>query len=327
MRYLCFAVFFCSFFVSKHSFALSCYAVVGGQELTTETARVDDIIIPESSSDDSIIWKSPTYTRTIKCNEAGVSEFVYFYPFPNITLASLPQGMIFGIVYNGTSYDLTSSGMKIKTNIYVTPGSTQTGVINVQVYIKKKGVISGGYNGILPIYQLDGQGGLNNSPTAKNYKFNLSNLEHITTGSCDYTFNSNHSANQINVDDNLISNGQIINSIGLASISCMPMDVLKNRTANISLYTTDSLGGNYFSTDKDGLNYQLIMSGSTITPSVTSGSPLTVPLKLNSNAKGTLTFDQKVSLLSTDNDWLYQNSEITATSKNPNLKMNVHSFE
>lgn len=326
MRYLCFAVFISSFFISKFSFALACYAVVDGRNITTETVRVDDIIIPESSANGAIIWQSEKYTRNIKCNEAGVDEYVYFYPFPEIEPESLPQGMIFGLIYNGVSYDLTSSKSKIKTDIYVRKGQEATGVVNVQVYIRKNGLISGGYSGVLPVYQLDGVGGINGT-AAKNYKFNLSNLSNVATGNCTYTLNGSQMTNLINVNDNLILNGHTISSVGSASVSCTPVDKLKNRTANMDLYVTNSSGGDFFGTDKDGLSYQLIMSGRTITPSITSGSPLTVPFELDVNAKGSLKFDQKVFLLSPDKDWLYQNSEGTSKSKNPNLKMKVNSFK
>ncbi|HBH7054410.1 TPA: hypothetical protein KV183_003911 [Morganella morganii] len=327
MRCLFFVVFVCSFFISKFSFALECYAVVNGSDITTETVSVDDIIIPESAEDKSIIWSSEEYSRTVKCNKAGVDEHVYFYPFPNITPESLPKGMIFGLIYNGTPYDLTTSDMKIQTDILVPKNGEMYGKINVQVYIKKNGSISGGYNGELPIYQLDGVGGLNNSSNAKNYRFHLSNLSNIATGNCFYTLNGIQSSTTVNVNDNLISNGQTINSVGSVSVTCTPQDRLKNRTAKMDLYTTSASGGDFFSTDKDGLSYQLIMNGSTITPSSTFSSPLSVSFKLDNNAKSSLNVDQKVSLLSADKDWLYQNSEITATSKNPDLKMKVNSFQ
>ncbi|MET4861933.1 hypothetical protein [Morganella morganii] len=327
MRCLFFVVFVCSFFISKFSFALECYAVVNDSEITTETVSVDDIIIPESAEDESIIWRSEEYSRTVKCNKAGVDEHVYFYPFPNIKPESLPKGMIFGLIYNGTSYDLTTSGMKIQTDILVPKNGEKYGNINVQVYIKKNGSISGGYDGELPIYQLDGVGGLNNSPNAKNYRFHLSNLSNIATGNCSYTLNGIQSTTPVSVNDNLISNGQTINSVGSVSVTCTPQDRLKNRTAKMDLYTTSASGGDFFSTDKDGLSYQLIMNGSTITPSSIFSSPLSVSFKLDNNAKSSLNVDQKVYLLSADKDWLYQNSEITATSKNPDLKMKVNSFQ
>lgn len=326
MRYLSFTVLFCSLFISKFSFALACYAVVNDSDIATETVRVDDVIIPESAENGSIIWRSEIYNRKVKCNQAGVDEYAYFYPFPNITPEELPEGMTFGLVYNGIYYDLESSGSKIKTDIYVKKGEEGNGNINVQVYIKKNGTISGGYNGDLPVYQLDGVGGLNGTP-GSNYKFNLSNLSNIATGNCSYTLNGIQSTTTVNVNDNLISNGQTINSVGSVSVTCTPLGRLKNRTANMHLYTTNTSGGDFFSTDKDGLSYQLIMDGNTITPSLTLSSPLPVSFTLDNNAKGSLTFDQKIFLLSADKDWLYQNSEITAVSKNPDLKMKMDSFK
>lgn len=326
MRYLSFTVLFCSLFISKFSFALACYAVVNNSNIATETVRVDDIIIPESAENDSIIWRSEIYDRKVKCNQAGIDEYAYFYPFPNIAPENLPKGMKFGLVYNGTSYDLESSDSKIKTDIYVEKGGEGYGNIKVQVYIKKNGTISGGYNGDLPVYQLDGFGGLNGTP-GSNYRFHLSNLSNIVTGDCTYTLNGIQSTTPVNVNDDLISNGQTISSVGSMSVTCTPVEKLKNRTAKMDLYTTSASGGDFFSTDKDGLSYQLIMNGSTITPSSTFSSPLSVSFKLDNNAKSSLNVDQKVSLLSADKDWLYKNSEITATSKNPDLKMKVNSFQ
>lgn len=327
MKYLYFSLFACSFFVSKFSFALDCYAVVNGSDITTETVNVDDIIIPESAEDKSIIWSSEVYSRAVKCNKAGVDEDVYFYPFPNIKPESLPKGMIFGLIYKGVYHDLTKPDMKIPTDIHVTKENGGKGDITVQVYIKKNGAISGGYDGELPIYQLDGVGGLNNSPNAKNYRFHLSNLSNIVTGNCSYTLNGIQSTTPVNVNDDLISNGQTISSVGSMSVTCTPVEKLKNRTANMDLYTKSSSGDKFFGTDKDGLGYQLIIPGSTISPSVTSGSPLLVPFKLDGSAKASINFDQKVSLLSADKDWLYQNSEVTAKSKNPDLHMKLNSFQ
>ena len=318
-------VFLLSF--SNFSFALDCYAVINGENKTTEVAAVDDIIIPESSKNNEIIWTSEKYTRQVLCNNAEFEESVYFYPFPNVDLASLPSGMAFGLIYNGKSYDLTADIAKIQTDIIVPQNGSKTGTINVQIYIKKTGNISGGYQGQLPIYQLDGQNGLNINSNAKNFRFSLSNLSNIATGDCTYTLSDIKSTKVITINDNLISNGQTLTSVGSASVTCTPANLLRNRTANINLYTKNASGSGLFGTNKNGLGYQLLMSGNTILPSMTSSSPAIVSFNLDTDGKATKTFDQKVFLTTENEDWLYTNEAVTATSNNPNLGMSINSFE
>ncbi|MBS0849352.1 hypothetical protein [Citrobacter sp. JGM124] len=314
-------VFLLSF--SNFSFALDCYAVINNVKETTDSESVADIIIPESAQNGEIIWRSMEYTRNIYCDKADVDEYVYFYPFPDKT--TLPAGMSFGLVYNGKTYDLTTS--KIQTDIHVSKGGSQTGQITVQVFIKKTGNISSGFNGDLAIYQLDGQGGINSNNDAKNFKFSLKNLSNIATGNCTYSLNGIPSTKPININDNLISNGQTLTSIGSASVSCTPVDLLKNRIVNMKLYTNSSSGNSLFSTDKSGLGYQLSMSGKTILPSTTSSSPVEINFSLDANGNATKNFDQNIFLTNADETWLYQNNQTTATSTNPNLAMSIDSFE
>lgn len=327
MKFFYFFILFSVFFFPRISFALDCYAVINGNNEITETVRVNDIILPESAKDGEIIWRSDEYTRTVMCNNANLQENVYFYPFPRVSPSDLPKGMVFGITYNGASYDLTSSLTNIKTDIVVPKNGSKTGVIKVQVYIKKNGTISGGYDKDLAVYQLDGVGGLNNSSNANNFKFYLSNLKNVATGVCSTSFSGLTETKSININDNLISNGQLINSIGSASVSCTPANILANRKVNMNLYTMNSSSDQLFRTDKNGLYYQLLTSGVIVSPSNTSSSPVKVTFSLNGNGQGSSSFDQKIFLTDKNEDWLYSNNTTTATSKNPNLGMSVQSFE
>ncbi|CAK9886564.1 MAG: hypothetical protein XXXJIFNMEKO3_03009 [Candidatus Erwinia impunctatus] len=316
-----------SLMIPKLSFALNCYAYVNNSYVTSETVKVDDIVIPESAQNGQVIWSSPQYERKVKCDNAYIKEYVYFYPFPRVDYSTLPAGMSFGIIYNGTDYPLSSTTEKIKTDIEVPKNGSKEGTINVQVYIKKTGNISGGFKSDLPVYQLDGVGGLNTSSGAKNFKFSLSNLSSIATGKCSYSFNSASETNEISINDDLISSGKIISAVGTASISCTPVDMLKNKTVKMNLYTNSSSTDSLFKTGKDGLGYQLLISGGVISPSVTSSSPLVVNYSLDENGKGSKTFGQKVFLTSIDEDWIYQNDTSTVESNKPNLGMSVSSFE
>lgn len=316
-----------SLIIPKLSFALECYAVIDGANTIYETVKVDDIIIPESAGNGQVIWSSPEYTRQVMCNNAYIQEYVYFYPFPRVDYSSLPAGMSFGIIYNGKDYPLSSSTSKIKTDILVPKGGSNTGIINVQVYIKKVGDISGGFKGDLPVYQLDGVGGLNGSSDPKNFRFSLSNLSNVATGKCSYSFNSVSGINEISINDDLISSGKTISVVGAASVSCTPIDLLKHRTVKMNLYTNSSSTDSLFKTNKDGLGYQLLISGGVISPFVTPSSPLVVNYSLDENGKGSKTFGQKVFLTSINEDWIYQNDTSIVQSNNPNLEMSVSSFE
>lgn len=327
MKMLLSSIFLFALLFSNFSFALECYAIINGKSETSEIVPVADVVIPENAEDGAVIWESITYTRTVRCNKAELDEYVYFYPFPGLKPEALPEGMSFGLVYNGEPHDVTSGSEKIKTDILVPANGENTGIINVKVYIKKTGKITGGFSGNLAIYQLDGQLGLNGSSDAKNFRFYLSNLSNIVTGDCSYTFNGLQNTRPITVNDDLISNGQTISSVGSASVSCTPANTLKNRTVHMDLYSKNSSNANLFGTDKNGLAYQLLIAGQNILPSTTSSNPGKVTFKLDANAAGNLNFDQKILLASENETWLYKNEAATAKSDNPNLVMKVNSFE
>lgn len=313
-----------SSFIPNMAYALDCVAIVDGKEITTETARVDDIVIPEFAANNEKIWESDIYVRQVECSK-GVDENVYFYPFPNLKTSDLPSGMKFGLVYNGTEYDL-KEGMKIKTDIIVKPNQSATGTINVQVFIKKSGEITKGYNGNLPIYQLDGEGGLNNNSGAKNFRFHLSNLNNVATSNCTYVIKSKNEKNNVAISDNLISPGITLSAIGDISASCTRGELLNNRYAVFDMYTTNSGGGSGFDTDKDGLSYDLTMDNKILNPSNVKNKPVSVKVKLDASGKGTLDIGQRVHLESAEKSWLYTNATVAISNK-ANLSAGLTRFE
>lgn len=327
MKIIFFSILVFSLLTSKFALALNCYSIVNNEKKTSEIVQVSEIIIPESAENGQTIWTSPEYSREIMCDSAGKNESAYFYPFPNVDVSKLPTGMSFGIIYNGIDHEITKDKEKILTDIIVPKGGQNTGTIRIQLYIKKTGVITGGFADDLDLYQLDGEGGLNNATNRQNFRLSLSNLSDIVTGTCTYSWSGFSETNDIRINDDLILSGQTIPSTGNALVSCTPENNLKNRTVIMNLYTKTSSRDSLFKTDKDGLGYQLLISGNVITPSTSSSSPLTVSFILDDNGQGNKNLDQKVFLTSHDEDWIYQSDTTNAESNNPNLEMKVKSFE
>lgn len=187
-------------FFTNNVFALRCELKSNG--FTQETDSVGEVLIPKDSQNGQIIWQSNLITRTVKCYDASPpnaeGELVYFYYFPEDKL-TLPRGMTFGIIYNGNAKDLDLSSTvkerRFATDIWVAHNGESSNVdeetvikdFSFQFYIRKTGDInSRGFFGRLPIFQLDGVGGVNAS--APNYKYNLTALNNISDVFCSFTY-------------------------------------------------------------------------------------------------------------------------------------------
>lgn len=317
-----FIMMLCLFYANSAS-ALECYAMINGIEKPADTVEVKDIIIPTSTKNGEIIWESDEYKRDIVCRK-GIGEYVYFYPFPNLKSSDLPAGMSFGLIFNGEDYPLVV-GQQIETKIYAPPGGGDVkGTVDVKVYIKKTGAISSGFSTALPIYQLDGKGGINSSK-GKNFIFSLTNLENIATADCTYQIKSNKTKNDLLISDVLLaSTGKTIGDVGTMSVSCQPYDLLSGRTAVFDISTTSS-GSDLFGTNKDGLSYYLMMNNKTLKPANTSSNPSEVSFILDSTGNASASIDQIFTLDNTNHDWLYT-ADTATTSNDPKLTATVRNF-
>lgn len=324
MRFIYLFIFVVVSIVSNTAHALDCVAIIDNKEKTTQDVEVNNIVIPESSGNGVIIWESDTYTNDVECSK-GVDEYVYFYPFPKVDVSSIPSGMVFGIIYNNQSYDLTSTKQKIQTDIIVKPNQVAKGKISVKVYIKKSGPISNdGFSGKLPIYQLDGKGGLNTNSGAKNFRLTLSNLSNIATANCSSSFSNLKKKNNLLIDDDLISSGILLNSIGSISVTCTPVNVIGNRVAVFNLYTTTT--DSQFGTNKAGLVYDLIVDNNTLKASTKKNNPIRVKFALDSSGKNSKNINQHVILNSIQENWLYIQSADTI-SNDPKIQAELIQFD
>ncbi len=309
----------------KIAYALDC-SVTDVPDII-EKVRVNDIVIPETSPDGSIIWKSKNYHRHVVC-ENGIDEDVYFYPFPELKEDEIPNGMEFVLSYNGKLYPLNEIQKEcanhtmrcLKTDIKVEKKKKSIGDVDVQLLIKKVGLISEPINDELPVYQLDGKLGLNK--IHQNYRLVLTNLKKVATGTCEYAFNKIKNSHSIAINDDLLSKGITIDKIASLSVSCVPVSLLKNRIVDTNIYATDSVNGSLFGTNKEGLGYSLILDNNYLTPD----NPVNLSVKLDENAKADISINQELKLSSPDKNWLYQKDTKT-TSDNPKLKVKVSNFE
>ncbi|MDD9338603.1 MAG: hypothetical protein PV362_02870 [Providencia heimbachae] len=323
MRFIYLFVFIAVSIITNTAHALDCVAIINTNVETKQNIEVNDVVIPESSANGAIIWESGTYANDIECSK-GIDEYAYFYPFPDVDVSTIPSGMVFGIIYNNQSYDLSNTKQKIKTDIMVKPNQTAKGTISVKVYIKKSGSISNGFSGQLPIYQLDGEGGLNTNVGAKNFRLTLSNLSNIATANCSSSFSNLKKKSNLLIDDNLISSGTLLNSIGNINVTCTPANVIGNRMAIFNIYTTTT--DSQFGTNKEGLTYDLLMDNNTLKASNKKNNPIRVTFKLDNSGKNSKNINQHVTLNSTQGNWLYAQDTETI-SNDPKVQAELIQFD
>ncbi|GAB7129209.1 hypothetical protein JCM19000A_37170 [Silvimonas sp. JCM 19000] len=176
----------CTTLASHATLALSCALSGGGEELKEP---LDKVIVVDRSPAGSEIWRSPVKHAAVRCDfdqaRAGWSERIYFYPNPRN--ATPVPNVEFGVLYKNVAY---WSNARIDTGYKTMPDSRAPNGFGVsfnldfQVIMRKKsaGAIGQATMSSFDVWQMDGEGGLNDRRYALNYQ--VTGLSNVTRTSC-----------------------------------------------------------------------------------------------------------------------------------------------
>ena len=172
-------------FACSSSYALDCVEKSSGQA-DPPAIPVDSLAIPSNVPKGTKVWESNPIHVTAYCDNVLFGrDVVHFYFNPKN--ASLGDGLKMGVSYNGQ--DLEQNSQRLSTgSAPISKGQNVTVNVDFRLYIKVTGnpPSSGYYNGNdrFTVFQLDGSGGINYTPGAKNLKYTLANLRSVRFIAC-----------------------------------------------------------------------------------------------------------------------------------------------
>lgn len=179
-------VLFIMLLFSRSALALDC--VEKGTGIVDKLPiPVGQLAIPANVPPGTKVWESNDITVTAYCdNVLGSSiDVVHFYFNPKSQ--SIGEGLRLGVSYNGQ--ELEQDQQRASTNSTpIQRGESVTLDVTFRLYIKVTGTppSAGYYLGAdqFTVFQLDGSSSVNNTPGAKNLKYNLSGLQGVRFLAC-----------------------------------------------------------------------------------------------------------------------------------------------
>ncbi|CAM3789777.1 fimbrial protein [Rahnella bruchi] len=179
-------VLFIMLLFSRSALALDC--VEKGTGIVDKLPiPVGQLAIPANVPPGTKVWESNDITVTAYCdNVLGSSiDVVHFYFNPKSQ--SIGEGLRLGVSYNGQ--ELEQDQQRASTNSApIQRGGSVTLDVTFRLYIKVTGTppSTGYYLGAdqFTVFQLDGSSSVNNTPGAKNLKYNLSGLQGVRFLAC-----------------------------------------------------------------------------------------------------------------------------------------------
>ncbi|HEJ9059137.1 TPA: hypothetical protein SML50_003438 [Serratia fonticola] len=187
-------------FTSSHAYALACKNASDGSAFLTD--NMITATVPQTLPNGTVIWRSENRTMTVKCwkdqgwngpTEAA-AENVYTYPNPGYYFQS-GYGITVGIVANGQTIDINNYRTQVpgvivpycdQSSDWCRDNASVTFTWNYYVYISKVGDLIGDHYGgsdYLPVFQIDGVGGLNTTPNS-NFRYNITGMNNIKFINC-----------------------------------------------------------------------------------------------------------------------------------------------
>ncbi|MGK2889080.1 MAG: hypothetical protein ACSLEN_07990 [Candidatus Malihini olakiniferum] len=155
--------------------------------------------IPATLPIGSRLWTLQSYTRNLTFWTYQIvkpqGELSYFYPNPEGKV--IGESIDIGIIYNSQDIGIITNGgttaSRVSTGSWINPGPSGSNLpvnptmlnVTVQLYLEKKGNITNSTAGVdgLKVFQIDGEGGINNKPDS-NYGLTLSGLHGIEVMKC-----------------------------------------------------------------------------------------------------------------------------------------------
>lgn len=312
-------------FISLASSKVMALDCVGTGGMVLDSVTLDKMVYLANASNGDIIWRSDVFTRNITCS-SGMTENVYIYAYPFMApggTETLPQNVEMGLIFDGVdlgtmSTDSTLIGRRKDTGWKVTSGNplVKNGV-TFQTYLKKTGDISTSGVTSITLFQLDGVGGLNTSPGAKNYKFNISGWNNVGTIDCIPTV-TNSTFSFTTLTDQAFAgsaNNQVNNPT--ISVACSGDSSSLNMTKSISGRLDLAGTGSSFSTNKEGLTLNIFYEGTELIPN--DDIIVTIPITAG-NGNKIFQFDvkPKLSTLQLNNpSWLFSTTDEAISSSIP----------
>lgn len=284
VRYRKFTFTLITLTLSFNAAALECY--IG--ETTDEGEAIGKLVLLSGTQNGGKVWESKEYSRTITC-KTKIKENVYFYPFPKIKSQKMPKGVQMGLIYDGKdlgTFNEASGNGNINTKIdtgWTLNKTTATRKFRIKAYLRKTGDIdTSKASGAIHLFQLDGKGGLNNSPNARNYKFSLSQWNQTGTVSCSRSYANTAfrmpvtTAQALSASSNLTA--QPVVRIVCSSETAGLINLLSSISGDFSLKgTTMANRKDHYGSDQELFGYRVAYLGSALIPG--QSVPLTIPLK------------------------------------------------
>lgn len=270
-----FGVMILSFIFSTDAMALSCYYGSNKGNVSDEVT-LDNIVYLSGNADGSIIWNSVSYSRNITCS-TQIEEDVYVYPYPKRSTETLPKGVKLGLIINGHdlgTFDSNGSpdSDRVDTHWDIDKEAA-TKTFNIQAYMVKNGDIdTTGVSTKISLFQLDGEGGLNNAPNA-NYNFFISGWNNVGTVDCSAGISGvNLNLSSINTDQAFAGTAtQSVSaphiSLNCTSTSPQALSSVKSITGTLVMEGS-ALSGNskLFTTNKDDLGFKVLYKNAEVQP-------------------------------------------------------------
>lgn len=304
---------------SSKVMALDC---VGAGNVVLDSVVLDRMVYLANASNGDIIWRSDVFTRNITCS-SGITENVYIYAYPFMGAETLPQNVEMGLIFDGVDFGTMSTGSSLNsrrkdTGWRVTSGNdlVKNGV-TFQTYLKKTGDISTAGVTSITLFQLDGVGGLNTMPSAKNYKFNISGWNNVGTINCNPTVTNSTFSFTALTDQAFAGSATNQANHPTISVACSGDSSSLNMTQSISGRLNLAGAGSSFSTNKTGLTLNIFYEGTELIPN--NDIIVTIPITAG-NGNKTFQFDvkPKLSTLQLNNpSWLFSTTDEAITSSIP----------
>lgn len=318
MKKIFFAIILC---FSTKAFCMVC--VDSNNNVSNIVNISDPVLVSESASIGDVIWSSAIVTTNVTCSigPGEIRDHVYVYPFPTFDKSLLPSGISMRLIINGVTIDQSvEKQLLTPTDDWTITQNRHTGDITSQlVLVKSANTIENKNLGTIPLYQLDGGGGLNG---ANSLRVSLSGLSNIVGTTCTSTFNKVSENSSLLINDDLINSGTTTAAIANLAVSCTPVESVRNKTLTLSVLPSNSYPNEngLFKTNRTGLLYQLIVDTTSINAATSDNN---IPMILDSSGNGSLPVYQSLSLIDNTADWLYDGNVTTATSNSVQLTTEV----
>lgn len=234
--------------LSFSAHALECH-LNSEQGRTEETEEFGNIKFPVDVPVGTRLWTSKQITRTMVCwTVQGMIRGEKIFLYPNPDQIAPPLGISFGLIYNGI--DKGKFGEKIYTEegtggrAWNSPRLPSIFPIRYQIYLERTGPIGNieRLNLNMPIFQLDGEGGVN-PERGRNYRYILKGIMDVIQCSVSLTLPQSINFGSMATWEGPGNNKPVASqsfSIGVSKRNCGPVNTDFSLSAIFDTRTSDT---------------------------------------------------------------------------------------